>query len=183
MVEATVEIDPDREEPGLLTFVRKYWERQRGARAMPGRMDIIPSDMKIHLPHVLLADVIEGGRDFRYRLVGSQLHRYFAGNPTGRLMSETLAGFGKQTVERTISTYAAVAARRAPMRIRGAGALYAQGPKLFDAMLTPLSDDGVSANMIFGAFIFAWDRDLEFSSARGNDAEQREMERVLGSDA
>ena len=177
MAGADVEIDPSAKEPERLTFVRNYWERLRGARAMPSRMDITPWDMKAHLPHVLLADVVEGGADFRYRLVGSQLHRYFAGNPTGKLMSETLAGFGRETVERTIKTYDAVAARRAPLRIRGAGSIYAQGPKLFDAMLTPLSDDGVNVNMIFGAFVFMWDKEFEF--ARGNDAEQREMERVL----
>ena len=177
MAGSNVEIDPVGKEPELLTFVRNYWERLRGSRAMPGRMDIVPWDMKAHLPHVLLADVIDGGEDFRYRLVGSQLHRYFAGNPTGKLMSETLAGFGKETVERTIKTYGTVAARRAPLRIRGAGSLFGQGPKLFDAMLTPLSDDGAAVNMIFGAFVFMWDREFEF--ARGNDAEQREMERVL----
>jgi hypothetical protein len=177
MADQDVEIDPVGKEPELLTFVRNYWHRQRGARPMPGRMDITPWDLKTHLPHVLLADVIGGGADFRYRLVGSQLHRYFAGDPTGRLMSETLAGFGPETVERTIQTYAAVAGRRAPLRIRGACTLYAQGPKLFDAMLTPLSDDGNTVNMIFGAFVFVWDKDFEF--ARGSDAEQRQMENAL----
>jgi hypothetical protein len=180
MAEASVEIDPVGKEPELLTFVRDYWDRLRGARAMPGRMDIVPWDMKAHLPHVLLADVIGGGTDFRYRLVGSQLHRYFAGNPTGKLMSETLSGFGKETVDRTIHTYATVATRKSPMRIRGAGTLFAQGPKLFDAMLTPLSDDGVTVNMIFGAFVFMWDKGFEF--ARGSDLEERELERVLHND-
>ncbi|MGH6873184.1 MAG: PAS domain-containing protein [Rhizomicrobium sp.] len=156
------EIDPQTPEPELLGFVRDYWRRRGGARAMPRRIDIAPFDMKRHLPHILLADVIDGGADFRYRLVGSELQRYFVGNPTGKAMSETLAVFGADTAQRTLDIYRAVVARRTPLRIRGAGAIYAQGPKHFDALLTPLSDDGASVNMIFGTFLFAWDRQAEF---------------------
>jgi hypothetical protein len=157
------EIDPQADEPPLLGFVRDYWRNKRGARAMPGRRDIVPTDMKQHLPHILLADVIDGGRDFRYRLVGSQLQGYFTANPTGTLMSETLAAFGAETVAQTLAVYRNVVQRRAPMRVRGAGSYYAQGPKLFDAMLTPLSDDGATPSMILGAFLFTWDKNREFS--------------------
>lgn len=157
MATLDVEYDPDREEPALLTFVRGYWQRQRGAAAMPRRQDISPSQMRAHLPHILLADVVGGGEDFRYRLIGSDLQRYFKGNPTGRLMSEALQPFGNDTMTRTIQTYAGAVARRAPLRIRGSGALYAQSAKLFDALLCPLSDDGRTPNMILGTFEFVWD--------------------------
>ncbi len=160
------DIDPTTAEPAVLASVRAYWERRRGPRAMPGRRDIVPSDLKAHLPHILLADVIDGGRDFRYRLVGSQLQDYFAGNPTGKLMRETLAPFGAETVAQTLAVYRAAVKRRAPMRVRGAGSYYAQGPKLFDALLTPLADDGVAPNMILGAFLFVWDTNMEFARPR-----------------
>jgi hypothetical protein len=152
-----VEIDPDKAEPALLSFLRDYWQDLRGAREMPSRRDIAPSAMKARLPHILLADVIEQGWDFRYRLVGGELQRYFQGNPTGKLMSEALSPFGADTVRRTIETYACVVARRAPVRIRGTGSLYAQNAKLFDALLAPLSDDGTRVSMILGTFLFEWD--------------------------
>jgi hypothetical protein len=173
----SVEINPSVPEPDLLTFIRNYWDKQRGPRAMPSRMDIMPWDMKAHVPHVLLADVIDGGKDFRYRLVGTQLQNYFSGNPTGKLMSEALASFGPDAIQRTILTYAKVAADKKPMRIRGAGAIYAQSAKFFDALLTPLSDDGKNVNIIFGAFVFEWDRKAEFR--RGRDVDERELERLL----
>lgn len=173
----SVEINPSVPEPDLLTFIRNYWDKQRGARRMPSRMDIMPWDMKAHVPHVLLADVIEGGKDFRYRLVGTQLQNYFAGNPTGKLMSEALASFGADAVKRTIQTYATIVADKKPMRIRGSGAIYAQSAKFFDALLTPLSDDGQNVNIIFGAFVFEWDRKAEFRS--GRDVNERELERIL----
>jgi hypothetical protein len=157
MSEDDVEFDPPEDEPQLLSFVRSYWERKRGRAPMPRRQDIVPSDMRALLKHILLADVIEGGRDFRYRLVGSELQRYFTGNPTGMLMSDALAPFGPDTVRRTIHTYQAVVARRTPFRIRGAGSLYSQDAKTFDALLAPLSDDGITPNMIIGTFIFVWD--------------------------
>lgn len=157
MSDFDVQYDPDMAEPALLTFVRDYWQKQRGAEAMPRRQDIAPSHIRSRLPHILLADVIDGGMDFRYRVVGGELQRYFKGNPTGRLMSEALLPFGAQTTTRTIQTYATVVARRAPLRIRGTGAIYAQSAKTFDALLAPLSDDGTAPNMILGTFQFVWD--------------------------
>ena len=157
MTRSDVEFDPERPEPESLAFIRAYWKRQRGAATMPRRRDISPSDMRAYLRHILLADVIDGGRDFRYRVVGTELQRYFKGNPTAKLMSEALAPFGADTVRRTIETYASAVARRAPLRIRGQGGLYGQSAKLFDALLTPLSDDGETPNMILGTFEFVWD--------------------------
>ena len=95
--------------------------------------------------------------------VGSELQRYFKENPTGRLMSEALKPFGAETAKRTLEAYAAVVARRTPLRIRGAGSIYAQAAKTFDALLAPLSSDGIMADMILGTFEFVWN----FQAARG----------------
>jgi hypothetical protein len=149
--------DPDLDEPAPLEFLREYWQRQRGQGAMPRRQDISPAQMKTHLPNILLVDVVLGGEDFRYRVVGSELQRYFKSNPTAKLMTEALIPFGADTTKRTLETYRTVLARRAPLRVRGAGELYDQTAKYFDALLTPLSDDGVEANMILGSFVFGWD--------------------------
>jgi hypothetical protein len=152
-----VELQPSSKEPPLVAGMRGYWTRKRGARPMPRRQDIIPSEIKEWLPFVLLVEVIGGGTDFRYRLVGTQLHKYFQGVPTGKLMSEALAPFGEETVRRTLETYRSVLTLGEPLRIKGDGELYGQKPKYFEAILTPLSDDGVTVNMIFGAFDFLWD--------------------------
>lgn len=146
----------------MLSFVRDYWERKRGTRAMPTRHDISPAQLKPQLPHILLVDVIDGGKDFRYRLIGTQLRQFFPGDPTGRVMSEVLAPFGAASVEATLGSYRGVMQKRAPMRITGSGSWFAQSPKYFDSMLTPLSDDGETINMIFGAFLFEWDNDGQY---------------------
>jgi hypothetical protein len=157
MTDSDTEFDPAIREPAILAFIRDYWETRRGAAAMPRRQDVTPADMKAYLPNILLADVVQNGEDFRYRVVGSQLQRYFSGNPTSMLMSGALAVFGEETVTRTIGVYQMVMKRRKPLRIRGVGTLYSQQAKLFDALLTPLSDDGENVNMILGTFVFEWE--------------------------
>ncbi len=77
-------------------------------------------------------------------------------------MSEALAPFGEATVTATIESYRAVAQRRAPTRLSGSGSWYGQDPKHVDAFLAPLSDDGITVNMILGAFIFVWDHEHQF---------------------
>ncbi|MBI3676728.1 MAG: PAS domain-containing protein [Proteobacteria bacterium] len=147
-----VEFDGTSELPAVLASVRDYWRGKRGARAMPARRDIAPAQLKQQLPHILLIDVIEGGTDFRYRLIGTYLRQFFPADPVGRLMSEVIAPFGASSVEATLDAYRGVIEKRAPVRVTGSGAWYAQNPKYFDAMLAPLSDDGEAVNMIFGAF-------------------------------
>lgn len=157
-----IEIDRPEGWPNVLSFVRDYWLDKRGARSMPGRSDISPAQLKAQLPHILLADVIDDGTDFRYRLVGTELRRFFYSEPSGNRMTDVLAPFGKATIEGTLASYRGVLERRAPIRITGAGAWFGQEPKLFDAYLAPLSDDDVTINMILGTFIFEWDREHQF---------------------
>jgi hypothetical protein len=92
--------------------------------------------------YLLLADVIDGGGDFRYRLVGTELRQFFRAEPSAKRMSEALAPFGAETVEATLISYRAVVERRAPMRLTGA-----------------------SVNMILGTF-FVWDEKNQFRDPR-----------------
>jgi hypothetical protein len=154
---AKVEIDRIAAWPKPLSRVRDYWLEKRGKCAMPSRSDISPRELKAELPSILLADVVENGADFRYRLVGTHLREFFYSEPSGKLMSEALLPFGEATVSATLQTYRNVMERRNPMRITGSGSLYGQEPKHFDALLAPLSDDGETVNMILGSFIFVWD--------------------------
>ena len=157
-----VEIDRSSDWPDVLAAVRDYWTARRGDRLIPSRSDISPAQLKAALPHVLLADVIDGGADFRYRLVGTQLARFFFNEPSGKMMSEAIAPFGEVTLQGTLAAYRTVVERRAPVRLTGSGSFYGQDPKLFDALLAPLSDDSATVNMILGTFVFEWDTQHQF---------------------
>lgn len=157
-----VELDRQDDWPSVLAFVRDYWQAKRGSRAMPARNDISPAQLKTQLPHILIADVVDGGADFRYRLVGTRLREFFRTEPSGNLMSEALASFGPETLTATLEAYGTALTRRAPVRLTGGGSLFGQNTKLFDAYLAPLSDDGTTPNMVLGTFVFEWDRDQRF---------------------
>jgi len=157
-----IELNRETNWPSVLAFVRDYWQAKRGSRAMPRRNDISPAELKTQLPQLLLADVIENGADFRYRLVGSGLRAFFRTDPSGRLISEIIAPFGSTTLEATLQAYRSVVVQRAPMRLTGGGAWFGQKAKLFDAYLAPLSDNGTDPNMLLGTFVFEWDRDMQF---------------------
>lgn len=157
-----VEIDRPTRWPAVLSSVRDYWNEKRGDRLMPSRSDISPAQIKPFLPYILLADVIDHGKDFRYRVVGTELREFFYFEPTGKLISDAIAPFGVETVQATLAGYRAVVERRALMRITGAGSWYGQNPKYFDALLAPMSDDGETPNMILGTFVFVWDHEHQF---------------------
>jgi hypothetical protein len=151
-----VEINPASANHAALRAIKTYWDEKRGARRMPARADINPSELKTSLRQVLLVDVLPGADDFRYRLLGSRLRPYFPVEATGQTMRAALAPFGTTTVEGSLEVYRTVVAQRAPLRVAGPGDNFAQPSKFFEAMLLPLGETDDAVNMIFGAFEFDW---------------------------
>ena len=137
-----------------LASIHNYWVSKLKGRRMPSRADIIPAELTPQLPQILLADVLEDGNDFRYRLVGTRLTRYFPIGATGKTFTEALAPFGAATVAGTIAVYRSIVNERQAALIKGPGEYYHQDAKTFEAVLMPLSDDDVHVTMIFGAFEF-----------------------------
>jgi hypothetical protein len=74
--------DPD------LRHLLDYWNRLRGVRAMPARAEIEPKELRRSLRYVHMYDVVEGGEDFRARLVGTAVYPGLDDDQTGRLVSE-----------------------------------------------------------------------------------------------
>jgi hypothetical protein len=67
-----------------------YWRERRDGRRCPARSDIDPVDIPALLPHLLLTEVIDGGKRFRWRLVGTEVERHFGAPMTGRYLDEML---------------------------------------------------------------------------------------------
>ena len=156
-----------------IAFLRAYWEQKRGARAMPSRADMAPSDLREHLPWIVLLDVLPGLEDFRYRLVGTLVAQYFLADGTGRTVTEC---FTPQTPEperqAVLAHYRKVARERRVIAF--SGKVRAIGPRSepFQAIFLPLSDDGETVNVILQAFVF--DRDevlMARAVARSNGGE------------
>ena len=85
----------------------RYW-RSLGSD-LPDRRAVDPAAMRGLLPYTFLVDVLAGGSDFRYRLIGTNIVAHTPSDNTGRLLSEIAV----QGTQRQLSAlYASVAEGR-----------------------------------------------------------------------
>ncbi|HEY0299773.1 MAG TPA: PAS domain-containing protein [Rhizomicrobium sp.] len=75
-------------ESAELRFTLEYWQRLRGERAMPARSEILPKDIRHCLRYIHIYDVVDGGADFRARLVGTSVFPGLDQDQTGKLVSQ-----------------------------------------------------------------------------------------------
>lgn len=74
------------EHPNLRAML-VYWEQLRGADIMPLRAEA-RKEISHLLKHVHVSEVIQGGEDFRFHLIGGAVFPGLGENQTGRLVSE-----------------------------------------------------------------------------------------------
>jgi len=135
-----------------------YWRDKAGARAMPGRGQIDPVEMRGFLPHIGLADVGAPGSEpprYRVRVAGSVIEEVF-GPVTGRTLEEALpppiAARWRMIFDATLHGRAPV---RATTRVTHDGKLFLTA----EVLMAPLSDDGKTVSMVFASVAFWTDGD------------------------
>jgi len=148
------EIDPGPLDNPALEFMRGYWLRKRGERAMPARKDMVPSELKKYLDGLVMIDVLPDMADFRYRLVGTAVTQYFVTDPTGMTATEAWAAVGQSAIDRIIANLRAVVRERACIHLWGAVDWFGRGAEDVESLYLPLSDDGETVNMIVNLFTF-----------------------------
>ena len=166
------EINPINLQHPTLAFLRSYWDAKRGARAMPSRNDIKPSELREHLGWVNMAEVLPGMEDFRFRLVGTLVTQYFLRDSTGKTISEAFAPGGEGAVKGVKAIFRKTARDKVPMRVFGDAGWIASGYEQFDSIYLPLSDDGETCNLVLNAFVFDRPRVLmarEIAKAHGGN--------------
>ena len=148
------EIDPAHIAQPTLAFLRDYWESKRRGGLLPARRDIDPMEMKDHLGWIMLVDVLPDMVDFRYRLIGTLVAQYFLRDCTGKTVTESFSRVGPAAVKAIHACYRNVARDRVPLRLFGSAGWLGKEFLDFDNILLPLAQDGVTVNMILGAFTF-----------------------------
>ena len=86
------------------------WSRKRGERRMPQRAEIGAAELRAWLGNLHLIAVIEGGRDFKYLVYGTEIARYYDVEMTGRMASHWPATMRNAAFE----TYTRVVRDRCP---------------------------------------------------------------------
>ncbi len=98
---------PDIQMPAL-RGLWSYWNGKRVDGRLPGRDAINPFELRPWLGRLLLMDVVDSGRDFRYRLHGTGLVQLFGVDLTARLVS----GLAVPDVDRLLNEARAAVASR-----------------------------------------------------------------------
>ncbi len=133
-----------------------FWEKKRAARRAPPRSAIDPAEIVDHLPHILLLDVLDGGRDFRFRLVGTAVVRATGRDVTGRTFSDVYK-IGSPAFTTMRSIHHRVVAECHPIFVRcDVFWLPQDDPREFEGGFFPLSRDGETVDMQICRVEYEW---------------------------
>ena len=143
------QITLDQLENGLTRTAAQYWRMLRGAHELPSRNQLVPRDMRAILRNVVLLRVIDGGRDYEYRIVGDMFAWAYGVDFSGKHLSEVEAG-APEHGSRMRGMYEHVRATAAPLAIQGwVGSEHPDSKFVYyETALLPLGDDGRTVDHI-----------------------------------
>lgn len=155
--------DPERIDNPILSFFLIYWRSKRGQEALPSRADFTLRDYKTYLPWVALLDTASPYEEFRFRVIGGRVSRYFLENATGRTLTEAY-GEEHASLEAAKWAFRRVCKNRSPLRMTGPAATW-QGHYFpnWDALYLPLGNDRRATSHLFVVFTFNYE---EFKRTR-----------------
>lgn len=129
-----------------------YWVRKRGARAMPCRRDIDPTEMKpTLLPHLQIIEVLDGGACFLYRLVGTAVVEAFGKDYTGSRPDEMFPSDRGIFIH---GVYRSVCSGRQPLFSRNKYQTTKSVDIIANRIYLPLSGNGRDVDFILGVLTF-----------------------------
>jgi hypothetical protein len=148
----------DRIKAEKLRDIYRYWRGKCRDGALPSRADLDPMDIPALLPHVFLVDIVDGGRDFRYRLLGTHIIDSVGFEYTGQLVSEFMRGREEAMQARDYHT---LFESREPQHVIGNLVAFGRDYMRFERVVCPLSSDGGAIDMIFGGLCFQLEREQD----------------------
>ena len=135
----------------LLIDLAALWQSKCVDGRLPARADFSPEVLRPWLGHVIMLDVIDGGRDFRYRLIGTHITRTLNRDYTGRLVSECDYD-DRANVEASFRL--PVELRKPVFRTGQTTWMSSIDAVPYDSVHMPLATDGHNIDMLLGAIEF-----------------------------
>ena len=148
----------DRIKAEILREIYRYWRGKCREGALPSRADLDPIDIPALLAHVFLIDIVDGGRDFRYRLLGTHIVESVGFEFTGQLVSEFMRDHEE---ELRAQDYHKLVESREPQHVIGNMVAFGRDYMSYERVLCPLSSDGEAVDMIFGGLCFQLEREQD----------------------
>lgn len=126
-----------------------YWTEKRGSRLMPSRADIKPHEIKPLLPHV---QMWSAEPPYVIRLTGEHVVQFDRASYTGE---PAVTGLPPSASKMIVEILSGVVRTKAPL-FRAGKAYWSERSSYrdFEACYLPLSEDGVSVNVILGGYVF-----------------------------
>lgn len=123
-----------------------YWQQKRGARFAPSRADIEPREARAFLSHIQIFDILDEGRAFRPRLIGTAMIQVLNEDSTGRIFDGSST---RLVVHRVLRAIRWVVEHRAPLRTFAARTAI-EGKDIYahETVFLPLSNDGAAVDMM-----------------------------------
>lgn len=148
-----VELDPDLRLGDARLGRLVDWWREGCARLghLPGRQHFDPAAWPGLLSHIYLIDVLEAGRRYRWRLLGTAVTEMAGRDVTGRFMDEL---YDPGIYADSTRSYDAVIATRQPLRSFGTLAFAGRDYSGFESVEVPLAADGHCVDVVLG-MVFA----------------------------
>lgn len=132
----------------------EYWRSKCSGRGLPGRSAIQPAEIVKHLPWVFMVDVLGGGADYRYRLLGTGIVAANYRDATGCTFRELYDQKPEQLASARLG-FDRVLHTAAPA-YTGGRAFWRPNWSFdrFESAFLPLSSDGATIDIIFGEIAY-----------------------------
>jgi hypothetical protein len=146
---------PELFETAALRFLTSYWRALAGPDRLPHLKQIDPLALRPALGYVMLLDLVENGRDFRYRVYGSIVASVSGFDMTGKLLSEHPAS--PYVTEFALAGYRAAVQRREPIYTERHPVGAVHTTRWQRVALPLVGDDGTIARILAGTAPLASD--------------------------
>lgn len=129
----------------------EFWSGKRAGRRMPSRTDFDTVEFAPWMGNLSLIDVVDGGRDFYYRVHGTLLVNYLGRDLTGGQVTD----LAPDQIDLVMAEYRNVLATSSPQFVSRP---HINGNREFlrtDKLMLPLAHDGLTVTMIMVG-LYSW---------------------------
>ncbi len=134
-----------------LAALYDYWLARRGQNGVLRRADFDPIDVSFAMKNLILADVGDGGRAIRYRVVGTEIVDAHGLDYTGKAIEDIASG---STLDFTRRLYGTVVGQVVPVYSEGRFRWPDRDFNWTKRLHLPLSHDGVAADLVLAGQVF-----------------------------
>ncbi|MBI1779006.1 MAG: PAS domain-containing protein [Proteobacteria bacterium] len=129
-----------------------YWRSKRRGTALPRRDAIDPVEIPRLLPHLMLSEPIDGGADFRYRLVGTAVVEAAGMDFTGKSQNELLPPTPYRDYVQGLNRL--VMRERRPLYAESSYRSHRLSDRWTFRLILPLATDGEAVGMMLAGQVF-----------------------------